>query len=615
MSNTDLINFDNTRGANYGPPTNVVFSNGLYRIPAGHVLDARPGVILFNGSLLDNAPNGNLIQGTTFPAPNTVESSGNTNTSILSSYDVTATDNIYTAISASANFDVIGGDRVAVIASSSGVQSTITNHLRSAVIGSGEVVITAPDPSHDFVGHTYVLGSFGVRKSGGSGYSSGFVGSGGDSEIKSRDSLAPGTTLNRITQSGFLNSGAGSIDTSQVNVNGLIGNASIIGSGTCRIYVTDSFPTSLRTVCLSSVTSDMVGCQRTTLCGALNAVLSGCDRVFATGSTPTATSVTNCAVFGTTSPTASNQAAFGTDILVRNNRDLTVEAGFSSAAQGHIGNYREVTTGTTTLLVTDGTIKLSPGTTLTLPLSSTMAANYPLDKDRNWTIIADPVTLGNLVPPVMNVTAPNLINGKTNWTSHVFRAPGQRLRLSLVNTASTTGWYIADDVEYNAYVFTTVDNNFGVAPPQSDANQLPLTANKAAHDVIGAASYVRFEGLTQNASNLISVATPPGFAVNIVSGLDISYSFEIFFSANAAAGYIIRADLFNVTTNTIVTGSYIEIGGNNGREGTQIVSKTCRGTVVLGANTFQLRISQDTANPISAAASIRNVQVNINAGL
>lgn len=588
MSNTDLINFDNTRGANYGPPTNVVFSNGLYRIPAGHVLDARPGTILFNGSLLDNAPNGNLIQGSTFPSPDTVTVTGNSsNSTILSSTGVTADNIVETSILASENVVI-------------NITNDSTESFNNFVAASTDVTL---DDTGDRLRHCAIIGcAGGATRISGSSFRCVIIGSVSCNFVSDPSLANAGDSL--ITGSstcGFLSNNA-SHRYSHITASA---NSQIVATsgGRSRNFISS---------CAGAILTDT---SSTSLQSCLSGTATGTNYTWLGGSIPSATAVTNCFVWGNTSPTASNQAAFGTDVLVRNNRDLTIETGFVNSAQGHVGNYRAVTTGTTTLLVTDGTIKLSPGTTLTLPLSSAMAANYPLDKDRNWTIIADPVTPGNLVPPVMNVTAPNLINGKTNWTSHVFRAPGQRLRLSLVNTASTTGWYIADDVEYNAYVFTTVDNNFGVAPPQSDANQLPLTANKAAHDVIGAASYVRFEGLTQNASNLISVATPPGFAVNIVSGLDISYSFEIFFSANAAAGYIIRADLFNVTTNTIVTGSYIEIGGNNGREGTQIVSKTCRGTVVLGANTFQLRISQDTAFPISAAASIRNVQVNINAGL
>ena len=592
MSNTDLINFDNTRGVNYQAPSNVVFSNGVYRVPPGHVFDARPGIILFNGSLLDNAPNGNLIQGSTFPSPDTVTITGNSSeSSVLSSDAVTAESIFKTSVLASSNIAITG-------------VNVPDRTFGNFVAASTDVVINDTD---ERIRHCAVIACAGATEITGSAIRCVAI---GNNQAKFNSVVPAGTTTHSNGDSMISACLESSMITNDLGVNSSHRYSHITASRGCEL-ISNIVP-SQRNMIQSSQFSTITDSNMSTALSSNNGSVNTCSQTVIGGNAPSATAVSNCLVWGTTSPTASNQAAFGTDILVRNNRDLTVETGFSSAAQGHIGNYRTVTTGTTTLLVTDGTIKLSPGTTLTLPLASAMAANYPLDKDRSWTIIADPIVLGNLVPPVMNVTAPNLINGKTNWTSHVFKAPGQRIRLMLVNTSLTTGWYIADDIEYNSYVFTAVDNNFGAGPPQSDANQLPLSANKAAHDALLGSSYVTFEGLTQNSSNLISLANP-GFTVNIVSGLDISYSFEIFFSANAASGYIIRSDIINVTTGQIVAGSYIEVGGNNGREGTQIVSKTCRGTIVLGANTFQLRISQDTALPISSAASIRNVQLNINA--
>lgn len=593
----ELVANDTIQGRSYRPPVPLSANfEGIFRLPPGTILDVRPGRFLFNGSLLDNAPNNNIIQGATWTdfSVNTVTNSSPV--TVLASYG-----NIVDSVSDGVIF---GSRGCSVLGSPTAVQKTIDWYL----IGCGACQMNLQ----------------------GSSVQCGIIGS-ALSTISTAAPTAP-ATQNRVVDVGLeqcINCTIDSTGPNSIPLPTQISTSFIKASQNCNIRTLaatncqrTSIQTSVNCNVHDSITTGLISSNNFTAnsCATVHTICANGGSATSSsvsllgGSNPSITGLSNCFVWGSTSPTASNQAAFGTDILVRNNRDLTVETGYVNSAQGHVTSYREVTTGTSTLLVTDGTVKLSPGTTLTLPLASAMAANYPLTTSRTWTIIADPITALVTTPPVMNRTSPDLINNKTNWTSHVFKAPGQRIRLTLVNRAGFTGWYISDDVEYNSFIWTAINNNFGVAPPQSDANQLTTSTSQATHQALGAASYVTFENLQQNSSNLASLTTP-GFATNITAGMSITYGFDIFFSANAAGGYLVRADLVNTTTGVSVPGSYTEANGNNGREGSKRVTVVCRGAVGLNVNNFQLRISRDTTDVISPLASIRNVSINIDAGV
>jgi hypothetical protein len=341
-----------------------------------------------------------------------------------------------------------------------------------------------------------------------------------------------------------------------------------------------------------------------TVMSASNAVISGAaSGCLLGGTSPSVPGFSNCFAWSAAA-TSSNQAIFGTELRVTGAaKHLIVDSGFIRPGYGIADAVRTSAT-STTLALTDRTI-ISSGT-VTLPLAATIGASFPLN-----TIIVFTVIRGNQTV-VVQTTAPNTFRGAGGWNN--ITTNRSITGIALVNVA-TPYWSPLEPVEiYNTY-YTPVNNNFGLTPPASDANQLPTSTSQATHEAIvtnnALVSFQASSNLLTIRTLLSSLPSTPGIVISNGMIVRVTYQFAIR-TSTGAGNYLIRSDLRVTNPGTTPhTLSYAEHGGANTINGTQIVTVTTEPRLYGASEIVSLRLSQDSANLINASAIITRCAIII----
>lgn len=532
-------------------------------------------------------------------------------TVILASASCFPSNTTRTLIAASNDVNMSTGSGNSILACS-GPITLNANVNRAFIAASGQnVTYGATITPSDFTGRWFCLGGSNVSCIGTApGYNSGVLAADG---ITVTSSFPFGVFNPRMVQTLVAASGNCSIDmgpdegvNKRVTASGMLGcevvdwtttlaNREIRNVGCVGTHNT-TIEGGIHSGTIGITGATMAGSQESVIAASSGANMSASFQCFAGGVTPSCAGRTNCFVWGNGAPTADNQFVLGAGV------NLILQGGTVSATGGFLKNQITQNGGGITITTAYTYYELENGATLTLPLASTFGLNYPLNSAPTFFIDSEPSAL----PITINTTAPDALNNKTGWTSHTLRPTGDRIQITLRNSA-TPHWHVMTPIEYRSYASTNVADNFGLTPPQSDANQLPIAASRAAHEALGAASYWTFDNLTTNGT-VLSLATP-GVQTNFTAGHEIRYQYSI--TGGAGAGnYLIRTDVINTTTGVPVPGSYAEQGGDNSTAGSMHVTVICEGVGESGVNNYQLRMSQDTTLSITANASITRASIS-----
>lgn len=587
MATDNQQSFDVYLGRESDFPVNVAFRDGIYKIPKNFILDGSKAVILFSGSLLDNAPNGNIIQGTT-----------NRGNSVGS--DVTDS-----LILGSTNASLSGSETVRSGILLSGEESadvTINNADQSLILCSINSAIEPLDP-------VYTTDEIRLRRNKIIGCNQCYIRGGTTQQATMLDcynSTIQGDNTDpddyRLVYATMIGSLSCNITKSELTgqKNGIV----ILSGNNCTIN--DSSFSAILTSRFSNIDNNSLKCY---IESSENATITGCNDVKVSGkNAPSAVGVDNCVIVDTTAVT-DNQFRVGTDFHV-DNQNITADDGYIKTNQGFLSNYVE-TTSDYTLSLSDHTVHLNSATPifLYLPSPASLGALLPLNTVRTFVVIGNATANPSYIQTTG--TPGHFLNRKSGWNQHRLSATGGRNTLQLVNIATNPYWMITDEVYYTCFAYTETDNYFGLVPPQSDANQLPTSTSEANHKTLGATSYYTFTNMTNNNPSSFSIASPPGVTIQEIGVYTITY--QIDFDVNGGTGnYIIRADLLNTVTGQSILNSYTEVGGRNTVGGSQRISVTSNafGTVA-GNNLIHLRISQDATSTITATANIARVSMII----
>ena len=312
----------------------------------------------------------------------------------------------------------------------------------------------------------------------------------------------------------------------------------------------------------------------------------------------------NCIAWGA-SPTASNQAVFGVNTRIAGSgNNLAVEGGYVRASSGFVDNVRSASA-PTTLAFGDSTIILNSGSTLTLPLAATFGANYPLDTVVKFKVVRAAAGSNNTI----STTGIDRFNDTANWASLIDTMNGRHpyLEILLINTTIKPHWRFAHPIKVGATFHSfSIDNNFGVAPPKSDANQLPTSTTQATHEALGATSYVYLWQTAEQTQGVLSLSLTGtyGVQINVPAAYRITYRFDVR-TVSGGSRYLIRSDVRQNSTGLTILGSYAETAGLNVQDGTRHVEVTLPTAFYDVGEILTIRLSQDATSTISATANIR----------
>lgn len=350
----------------------------------------------------------------------------------------------------------------------------------------------------------------------------------------------------------------------------------------------------------SSTISNSIGCSTV---GCLAGTVNNSNYSLATGSAPNITGFTNVLAHSATA-TSSNQAIFGTRVDVTGG-DLTISNGFINCPKGVALSTRAVTL-SDTLLANDGVVLLN-GTNiiLTIPSAAAMGASFPLNTSRTWKVSSGPTFLGNANRVTL---ASGAFDNNGGLTTYMFTASGESIDLTLHNLSPTPFWYLGSTLALTGN-FTAPANSFGVAPPKSDAAQLPTSTSEATHKALTTTSYVTFTAVDN--SNYFQLSTGFPQVKCIMEGV-VDYEVQVK-TATGGGNYLIRADLALTATGVTIPNSYVEQGGVNTVPGTVVIrGKSARAYLdPFSGSPLTVRVSQDSTNLINASASILSVKLYI----
>lgn len=552
--NNNIVSNETLNERNSYEPRNIFVRNdGQIILPSGSILNALRATILFNGTLLDNAPNGNLIQGTT--------TNGNS---------VDATSNSLLLVSTSSGFT--RGYRSAILASN---LSTINGGDINGMYNSWNSNISSNGDPNDNTSINTIIGCNACDIQG--GVIRGFIAN---------------SQLCNITSPTWVSSNQERIMYS-----------SIISSNDCNITRTGTTTLNDDNCIVASRNSDITDSRRCMLFGSNSpSNINACEDVVGMGPACIATGVTKNFLVESTAVT-DNEMRVGLDFHVDNN-NIVADDGYIQSNQSFLDNYKEITSLTYTVTLNDHTIFINNtnSVTVTLPDPATLGATLPLNTTRDFHFIG--VLTGT---PSVITLATGTFNNKAGWTTHALAHTGGRITVRLINS-STPYWEIPQPVQYAAFVYTDIANNFGLTPPQSDAAQLPTSTDRASHEALTTTSYYTFDGITTN-SSIAFTLTNPGVQINNPGVYKFTYQIDV--RCNGGLGsYILRSDLVDTGTGLPVPGSYTESGGQNSTAGSRHINVSAL-TGAIAPSSYQLRVSQDSGANFLSNGDLERVSIFI----
>lgn len=544
--------------------------DGVINIPEGAVLNALRGRVLLPGTLLDNIPLGNIIQ-----APD--------------DYNIT-----------------VGSDV-----------------LHSTVLGSEDVTLGNGD-SADEVEKATILGSTSVSLDG-SAFSNGVYGSGGITFDPAGFSIPTGIGLN------FWNNFVAA--SNACTLSGQVHGSTLLGSQDCDIVATGTLPVSHRVfkcgiynsidsnitststqaysaAIIASQDSDIAntafvrnrliaasenctisGSANSAFVGAANGNITNCNSCLAVGTGSTMTGRVGSFALNAT-PTRSSQAAIGADLRVSGiGNNATVVDGYAYADRGFIGNYVEDVNEVEHFLSYTNTRNIQVGDIANgMPLGTTKALYFYDRSGGSFCNFVGGTGINNVPGFVRHRSA-------TGCTMLVHEPP--------VGSPYVT---YAHPMAFSYSFRSTTANNFGASNPQTDANQLPTTADRAAHDALAYTTRYKFQTATISNDQVLNLVGDEALAY-ITGEYKFSYYFIVSNGGAGGSNYLLRSSLmWNGVINT-VPGSYAETGGVNSLAGTRRVDVVCEPFRLTtpappGTRNISLKISQDTTNTIDVLADI-----------
>lgn len=282
--------------------------------------------------------------------------------------------------------------------------------------------------------------------------------------------------------------------------------------------------------------------------------------------------------------------------------------------------YREVT-GSTTLQEDDGFLDVTATNPVivTLPLATTLAATVPPNTVKKYHFRRPRI---NSVLAV-TLSGSDYFDKLQPWNSHYVESLNDsdgRFVILFVNSP-VPYWTFETPVHYHciarsATVNISIDNNFGVLPPQSDASQLWTSTNRADHEN-GLNLVEKAWTFTQKSTNADAYfqIINPGIQCILPGRYRFSYRVDILFPTTTgfATYHRLRTDLINSANGGIVPGSYAEVTGTNNLSSGKVIFVETNYTFFTGVNpgVFNLRMTQQAGNEFTSNASISNVWLRI----
>lgn len=330
--------------------------------------------------------------------------------------------------------------------------------------------------------------------------------------------------------------------------------------------------------------------------------VSGSSNVIVGGDSPNVTSFSNVLAFGATA-TQSNQAIFGTRVDI-NGGPLAVTNGNVQSTQGYSGGVRSIST-SSTLLATDNHVWINnTGTpiTLTIPSAAAMSASFALNTTKRFVISCqDYFSICNMTC-VSNLGTYGLLN-------YTFLRAFETVGLLFINDGSPR--YVLERPYERESVCLAPLNSFGVAPPKSDAAQLPTSTSEATHLALTTTSYVTFTSVGVN-YNPNSAILNAGFLQLTLRG-EYKIDYEIQITTTSGGGsWLIRSDVTRTDTGATRPQSFQANMGLN-TNGTRSIRGTTSWfwndpTIVAPVT---VRLSQDSGSLFNASAVITSVTARV----
>ena len=378
-------------------------------------------------------------------------------------------------------------------------------------------------------------------------------------------------------------------------------NNSMIGCRNCSIIPGN---TSSVSVCgLASGTATMGSSNtRVAFIGSTAANVSGSSMVIAGGNSPNVTGYSNVLAFGATA-SANNQAIFGTRVDI-NGGPLAVTNGNIQSIQGYLGGVRSISANST-LLATDHHVWINnTGTpiTLTIPSAAAMSASFALNTTKRFTISCQDYF------SICNMTCVSNL-GTFGLNNYTFLRAFETVVLLFINDGAPR--YVLERPYERESACLAPLNSFGVAPPKSDAAQLPTSTSEATHLALTTTSYATFTSVGVN-YNPNSAILNAGFLQLTLRG-EYKIDYEIQITTTSGGGsWLIRSDVARTDTGATRPQSFQANMGLNTND-----TRSIRGTTSWFWNDptvvapITVRLSQDSGSLFNASAVITSVTARV----
>lgn len=652
MASDEIITNETLSGRIYRQPRQLTInSDGRLRIPEGTTVDFRPATVIFGDGFADNLFVGNVTQ-TVFGNTN---NSGEAPSIILAGSNNTIQAGANNTIIGSVNSTIEGNEHNVILASDSATIGTdasfsVIETCKSCLVtgfcegvtlrGSRNSYIdetwTGP-PIVQFPGETKIEGYSMITNSDNC-YMQGVV---INSDIN--NSLFSYMQVNLPVSGGIANHLAQCrIDQSSqcFQRGGILAGSAINRCYQCRVTSAEGLNANSDWVVYSSITN-CYNCRIQRALGASNVIhfcsindssssnitdraqwsnitagnncnMSGnCTFCFATGS--------NCNLVGRTgvfnwnggSVTANNQCVLNGQVEVQTG-NLNVTQGYIRTENGVLRNTLTTSNAALyTVTTADITVILDPAVT---QVSTTSPASYgsafPLNTTVEYTIH---VPAAN-VKRILTATTTGF-RRITNYLERPIPRSGGIIKLYFINTTVSPHFdFETIDTAVSTSV-TTTDDRFGVAPPKSDANQLPVSASRAAHEALTTTSYVDFNAIYTDWQSTINTAyscfrNVAATGVYILVPGTYTFHYEFYVATVSGGGeYRVRSDL--AIGAAPLAFSYAEVQARNDDQGPKRQVHSTPPVYIPGGSTVSLRLSQDSVYVISATAHIRDVSLRI----
>jgi hypothetical protein len=357
----------------------------------------------------------------------------------------------------------------------------------------------------------------------------------------------------------------------------------------------------------SNIESSGTQTKDNTIFAARNGLIQNSSYCFAAGDGGSLIGCSNSAsLCGAVLASANNTLGIEGDVVIQGtNNDLTVENGYVLSNKGFVGPYSTHSSALNPLSTTNSFVNTTNGSNIFLSPAATTASNYPLNTSRLFHITSDPNLAGTAQTNII-INGGGTFNGKPGFTRHTLPQAGGSALIA-INGGVTPSWSIFGNSLYSARSVMTSANNFGLTPPQSDANQLPTSTSRINHRSLTTTSYVTFDtfNATINGNPSVFSSASPGITINAVGTYKFEYDIYIVGGGAGTNNYTIRADLYDSTSSQNMDESFSSCSGINSSAGENSLFKATNFFAIKTVpTTIQLRISQSNTDPISSSASI-----------